>query len=48
MTPRLIDAAREEAGAAGVDNVRFEVSDVEVTDVVAGSSTWIVTARAPS
>src|ERR1700693_2750377 len=32
VAPRFIDAAREEAEAAGVGNVRFEVSDVQVAD----------------
>jgi SAM-dependent methyltransferase len=32
VAPRFIDAAREEAAAAGVDNVRFEVSDVQVAE----------------
>src|SRR5579862_2462278 len=31
VAPRFVDAAREEAAAAGVSNVRFEVADVEVT-----------------
>ncbi|HEY5058788.1 MAG TPA: class I SAM-dependent methyltransferase [Gaiellaceae bacterium] len=31
VAPRFVDAAREEAAAAGVANVRFEVADVEVT-----------------
>src|SRR5260221_9861128 len=31
VAPRFIDAAREEAAAAGAANVRFEVRDVEVT-----------------
>jgi ubiquinone/menaquinone biosynthesis C-methylase UbiE len=32
VAPRFIDAAREEAAEAGVTNVRFEVSDVQVTE----------------
>lgn len=32
VAPRFIDAAREEAEAAGVENVRFDVSDVQVAD----------------
>jgi SAM-dependent methyltransferase len=31
VAPRFIDAAREEAAAAGVTNVRFEVSDVQAS-----------------
>jgi SAM-dependent methyltransferase len=31
VAPRFIDAARDEAAAAGAANVRFEVRDVEVT-----------------
>jgi SAM-dependent methyltransferase len=31
VAPRFIEASREEAAAAGVANVRFEVADVEVT-----------------
>lgn len=31
VAPRFIDAAREEAAAAGIANARFEVADVEVT-----------------
>ncbi len=32
VAPRFIGAAREEAAEAGVTNVRFEVSDVQVTE----------------
>ena len=31
VAPRFVEASREEAAAAGVANVRFEVADVEVT-----------------
>jgi ubiquinone/menaquinone biosynthesis C-methylase UbiE len=31
VAPRFIDAARQEAAAAGIGNARFEVADVEVT-----------------
>ena len=31
VAPRFVDAARDEAAAAGVTNARFEVADVEVT-----------------
>jgi SAM-dependent methyltransferase len=32
VAPRFIDASREEAAAAGLDNVRFEVCDVQTTE----------------